>query len=67
MSKQVFKKEIEISGVLKEELKNQVSEVLDKSVALNKNSKRDFTVFEMWNRQRNIRSATDMLRKWNLN
>ncbi|MBI5857330.1 MAG: hypothetical protein HZB42_06740 [Sphingobacteriales bacterium] len=29
--------------------------------------KRKFTAIDMWNRQKNYRSASDMLRRWNLN
>lgn len=31
------------------------------------NSKRQFTASEMWNRHRRMRSASAMMRKWNLN
>jgi hypothetical protein len=29
--------------------------------------KNNFTVVDMWNRHRNTRSASDTMRKWNLN
>lgn len=67
MSNEIIPKKIQISDVLKKELDSQVSE----TVAINKKetskSKRNFTSFEMWSRQKNSRSATAMIRRWNLN
>jgi len=67
MNNQVFSKKIQISDVLKKELNSLVSE----TVAINEKQieirKRSFTAYEMWNRQRNSRSATAMIRRWNLN
>jgi hypothetical protein len=31
------------------------------------NNKTKFTAIDMWNRNRNSRSASDMMRRWNLN
>ena len=31
------------------------------------NKKTKFTAIDMWNRQRKSRSASDMMRRWNLN
>ena len=31
------------------------------------NNKTKFTAVDMWNRHRNSRSASDMMRRWNLN
>lgn len=67
MSKEVLVKKIEISNVIKEELKNQVSEVVATNNQSNKVLNRNFTVYEMWNRQRKSRSASEMLRRWYLN
>ena len=67
MSNDVVPKKVQISNVIKKELNSQVSE----TVAIEKKTmgeqKRNFTVYEMWSRQRNSRSATAMMRRWNLN
>ena len=50
---------------------NEVKETVAKTIPIatgTKNQKRkSFTVQEMWNRQRQMRSASDMMRRWNLN
>lgn len=67
MNNEVFPKKIQISDVLKKEINSQVSETVAISEKQAKNRKRSFTAYEMWNRQRNSRSATAMIRRWNLN
>ena len=55
----------------KDQLFNEVKETVAKTipVAIGKKSqkKKTFTVQDMWNRQRQARSASDMMRRWNLN
>jgi len=67
MNNEVFPKKIQISDVLKKEINSQVSETVAISEKQTNNRKRSFTAYEMWNRQRNSRSATAMMRRWNLN
>ncbi|HRE37110.1 MAG TPA: hypothetical protein PK092_01610 [Chitinophagaceae bacterium] len=67
MNNEVFPKKIQISDVLKKEINSQVSETVAISEKQTNNRKRSFTAYEMWNRQRNSRSATAMIRRWNLN
>ncbi len=67
MSNEVVSKKIQISDVLKKELNSQVSETVAIKEKQTRKNKRSFTVYEMWNRQRNSRSATAMIRRWNLN
>ena len=43
----------------------EVKETLVKDANVNKKNK--FTAADMWNRQRKSRSASDMMRRWNLN
>lgn len=43
----------------------EVKETL--AVEANKDNKTKFTAIDMWNRNRNSRSASDMMRRWNLN
>jgi hypothetical protein len=55
---------------LSEESKKQLSEVVKETVAaeaVEKNKNRTFTPSEMWNRHRQVRSASARMRKWNLN
>lgn len=55
---------------LSEESKKQLSEVVKETVAaeaLEKNKNRTFTPSEMWNRHRQVQSASTRMRKWNLN
>ena len=55
----------------KDQLFNEVKETVAKTIPI-ANGKKDqkkktFTVQDMWNRQRQARSASDMMRRWNLN
>jgi hypothetical protein len=59
-----------VSEQLSEETKRQLSEEVKETVAteVNVNSKkRTFTAAEMWNRHRQMRSASAMMRRSNLN
>ena len=55
----------------KDQLFNEVKETVAKTnpIAIGKKNqnKRTFTVQEMWNRQRQAKSASDRMRRWNLN
>lgn len=48
-----------------EQLTQEVKETLAATARVNKKTK--FTAMDMWNRNRKSRSATDMMRRWNLN
>ena len=59
-----------VSEQLSEETKKQLSEQVKETVAKDATSKKKnktFTASEMWNRHRQRRSASDMMRRWNLN
>ena len=52
----------------KDQLFNEVKETVAKTTIEKKDqSKKLFTVQEMWNRQRQAKSASAMMRRWNLN
>ena len=51
----------------RDQLFNEVNETEANLVDENQQSpKRQFTVSEMWHRQRQMRSASDRMRRWNL-
>ncbi|MFZ1314043.1 MAG: hypothetical protein WAR38_14360, partial [Chitinophagaceae bacterium] len=54
---------------LNEEAKNELTQEVEETVATEaiNNKNETFTVSQMWNRQRQVRSASDRIRKWNLN
>jgi len=54
---------------LNEETKQQLTAEVKETVAnqYTRHKKRNFTASEMWNAQRKRRSASAMMRKWNLN
>ena len=53
------------------ELFNEVKETVANNIPINNGiksqKKKGFTVQEMWNRQRTAKSASAMMRRWNLN
>ena len=51
----------------KDQLFNEVKETVAKTTIETNQKKKTFTVQEMWNRQRQAKSASDMMRRWNLN
>ena len=55
----------------KDQLFNEVKETVAKTlpIAIGKENqkKKTFTVQDMWNRQRQAKSASAMMRRWNLN
>lgn len=54
---------------LHDENKNELTQEVKETVAPEAiNSKNEiFTVSQLWNRQKQMRSASDRIRKWNLN
>ena len=51
----------------KDQLFKEVKETVAKTTRVKNQKGKKFTVQEMWNRQRQMRSASDMMRRWNLN
>ena len=59
-----------VSEQMSEETKKQLSEQVQETVvkdAIKKKKNKTFTASEMWNRHRQRKSASDMMRRWNLN
>ena len=50
-----------------DQLFNEVKETVAKTTSKKNQKKKGITVQEMWNRQRNAKSASAMVRRWNLN
>lgn len=61
----VMPKSVQLSEETKQQLVSEVKETL--AAEANNNNRKKFTAMDMWNRQRNGRSASDMMRRWNLN
>ena len=59
----IMTKNVQLTEEFKEQLKTEVKETL----ATDANNKSNYTAAEMWNRQRQTRSASDRMRRWNLN
>ena len=51
----------------KDQLFNEVKETVAKTTIEKDQTKKTFTVQDMWNRQRQAKSASAMMRRWNLN
>ena len=55
----------------KDQLFNEVKETVAKTIpiaiGIKDQKKKTFTVQDMWNRQRQAKSASAMMRRWNLN
>jgi len=51
----------------KDQLFKEVKETVAKTTIEKDQNKKLFTVQEMWNRQRRAKSASAMMRRWNLN
>ncbi len=51
----------------KDQLFNEVKETVAKTPTVKDQKKKTFTVHDMWNRQRQAKSASAMMRRWNLN
>ena len=49
------------------EVKETVAKTIPIAIGIKKQKKKLFTVQEMWNRQRQAKSASAMMRRWNLN
>jgi hypothetical protein len=52
---------------LSEETKKQLAQEVKETIAKEVIKQEKFTASQMWNRQRQVRSASDMMRRWNLN
>jgi hypothetical protein len=61
----VMPKNVQLDESIKNQISSEVKETLDTKKT--QAGKINFTVAEMWNRQRKGRSASDMMRRWNLN
>ena len=51
----------------KDQLFNEVKETVAKTPTVKNQKGKGITVQEMWNRQRQAKSASAMMRRWNLN
>ena len=51
----------------KDQLFNEVKETVAKTPTVKDQKKKTFTVQDMWNRQRQAKSASAMMRRWSLN
>ena len=51
----------------KDQLFNEVKETVAETTIVKKQKRKNFTVQEMWNRQRQAKSASTMMRRWNFN
>ena len=51
----------------KDQLFNEVKETVAKTPTVANQKKNTFTVQDMWNRQRQAKSASAMMRRWSLN
>ena len=49
------------------EVKETAAKTIPIAIGIKDQKKKTFTVQEMWNRQRQAKSASDMMRRWNLN
>ena len=49
------------------EVKETVAKTIPIAIGIKDQKKKTFTVQDMWNRQRQAKSASDMMRRWNLN
>jgi hypothetical protein len=49
------------------EVKETVAKTIPTAIGTKNQKERRFTVQEMWSRQRQAKSASDMMRRWNLN
>ena len=51
----------------KDQLFGEVNETVAKTTVVKNQHRKRFTVHDMWNRQRQAKSASSMMRRWNLN
>ena len=51
----------------KDQLFKEVKETVAETAIVKDQTKKTFTVQDMWNRQRQAKSASAMMRRWNLN
>ena len=52
---------------MEDQLFNEVKETVATTTILKDQKKNTFTVQDMWNRKRQVKSASAMMRRWNLN
>ncbi len=62
----VMPKSEQLTEETNEQLPQEVKETLAAEANVN-NNKTKFTAVDMWNRNRQSRSASSMIRRWNLN
>ena len=55
----------QLDETTKDQLFSEVKETVAKTT-IQEDQKNTFTVQDMWNRQRRAKSASDMMRRWNL-
>jgi len=60
----VMPKNVQLTEEAKDQLAAEVKETLAQGAGVQNNKK--LTVMDMWNLQRNSRSASAMIRRWNL-
>ena len=49
------------------QVKEKVAKTVPIAIGIKNQKKKTFTVQDMWNRQRQAKSASAMMRRWNLN
>jgi hypothetical protein len=67
----IMPKREQLDEKTKDQLFNEVKETVAKTIpiaiGIKDQKKKTFTVQDMWNRQRQAKSASDMMRRWHLN
>ena len=63
----IMPKHEQLDEKTKDQLFKEVKETVAKTTIEKDQKKKLFTVQEMWNRQRQAKSASAMMRRWNLN
>jgi hypothetical protein len=63
----IMPKREQLDEITKDQLFNEVKETVAKTTTVKNQKAKTFTVQDMWNRQRQAKSASSMMRRWNLN
>ena len=64
----IMPKTVQLNEELKKQAKEELLEVKETLAEPDGENTRDrYTAVDMWNHQRNSRSATDRMRRWNMN
>jgi hypothetical protein len=63
----IMPKREQLDEKTKDQLFSEVKETVAKTTTVKNQKAKTFTVQDMWNRQRQAKSASDMMRRWNLN